>query len=226
VQIELESKNTYNTGLPDIFLGNLTIEQAEDLNQGLQGSHQKATFTIPSAEQMGLSIDVDETITENYRLKLTVSNGVQTIEERQPSNIAIGFQMVGGAAPPIGTRPKKDFENPTFVTLETSLPHRYNKTLSDGSPFWDGVYNKFSQETSVGQIFITDNVDLDLKQSCKLEINTGELSGKSIYDSSGNSNKGMLIGDYKVAKTRKGTPMRRDSFIKFAGKVNNRDGAL
>jgi len=97
----------------------------------------------------------------------------------------------------------------------------------EASPFyWDGETNKFSEETSVGQIFIGDNSDLDLKQSCKLELNTGELTGKSIYDSSGNSNKGLLIGDYKVKKVRKGEPMRRDSFIKVPNKKNNINGAL
>ena len=85
---------------------------------------------------------------------------------------------------------------------------------------------KFSEESSVGQIFISDNQDLDLRESCVLELNTGELIDKSIYDSSGNSNKGLLIGDYKVKKTRKGEPMRRDSFIKVPRKTSNQDGAL
>ena len=92
--------------------------------------------------------------------------------------------------------------------------------------YWDGELNKFPMESSVGQIFIGDNSDLNLRQNCKLELNTGELSGKSIYDSSGNSNKGILIGDYKIKKNRKGEPMRRDSFIKVPKKTNNRRGAL
>ena len=94
--------------------------------------------------------------------------------------------------------------------------------------YWSGntPETTFSEESSVGQIFIGDNQDLDLKQSCKLELNTGELTGKSIYDSSGNSNKGLLIGDYKVKKVRKGEPMRRDSFIKITKKASNKDGAL
>lgn len=92
--------------------------------------------------------------------------------------------------------------------------------------YYDGKLNKFPMESSVGQIFISDNQDKDLKESCKLELNTGELTGKSIYDSSGNSNKGLLIGDYKVKKVRKGEPMRRDSFIKVPKKTGNKDGAL
>jgi hypothetical protein len=102
---------------------------------------------------------------------------------------------------------------------------KYTALYTSGS-YWDGQRNKFSEETSVGQIFITENQDLDLKQSCKLELNTGELVDKSIYDSSGNASKGLLIGDYKIKKTRKGERMRRDSFIKVAKKVGNKDGAL
>ena len=94
--------------------------------------------------------------------------------------------------------------------------------------YWNGETTEttFSEESSIGQIFIDDNLDVDLKQSCKLELNTGQLSGKSIYDSSGNSNKGLLIGDYKVKKVRKGEPMRRDSFIKVPKKTGNTRGAL
>ena len=94
--------------------------------------------------------------------------------------------------------------------------------------YWDGttVGKLLSNESSVGQIFISDNQDKDLRESCKLELNTGELTNKSIYDSSGNSNKGLLIGDYKVKKVRKGEPMRRDSFIKVPKKTRNKDGAL
>ena len=63
-------------------------------------------------------------------------------------------------------------------------------------------------------------------KSCQLEFNAGELTGKSIYDSSGTGKKGLLIGDYKVKKQRKGDPMRRDSFIKMPKKASNETGAL
>ena len=115
------------------------------------------------------------------------------------------------------------------VEGEVTVIHPYtdiSDSLTEIDGYWDGDINKFSEESSVGQIFISDNQDKDLKESCKLELNTGELSGKSIYDSSGNSNKGLLIGDYKVKKDRKGEPMRRDSFIKVPKKTGNKDGAL
>ena len=98
----------------------------------------------------------------------------------------------------------------------------------DDFDYWDGgsISSSFSEESLVGQILINDNLDLDLKQSCKLELNTGNVTDNSIYDSSGNSNKGLLIGDYKIKKPRKGRPMRRDTFIKTPKKSSNKDGAM
>ena len=81
-------------------------------------------------------------------------------------------------------------------------------------------------ESSVGQIFIDDNLDVDLKQNCKIEFNLGNLSTNVIDDSNGNGNKGFLIGDYRIKKNRKNKPMTRDSFIKIPKKTNNRNGAL
>ena len=91
---------------------------------------------------------------------------------------------------------------------------------------WDLDRNYcFSEETSVGQIFIDDNLDLDLKQKCALELNLGELDGKTLSDTNGNPNKGILIGDYKVKKRQKNVRMKRDSFIKLPKKGTS-DGAL
>ncbi len=92
--------------------------------------------------------------------------------------------------------------------------------------YYDGETHKFPEESCVGQIFIGDNEDLDLKQSCKIELNTGNLINKSIDDTSGNTSKGLLIGDYKIKKNKKGQPMKRDSFIKVPKKKSNRRGAL
>ena len=101
-----------------------------------------------------------------------------------------------------------------------------NELIPFNDLYYDGETNKFPLESSVGQIFISDNQDIDLKQSCKLELNTGETLEKSILDTSGNSNKGLLIGDYKVKKVKKGQSMRRDSFIKVPKKTGNTEGAL
>jgi hypothetical protein len=85
--------------------------------------------------------------------------------------------------------------------------------------------NSFSEKTSVEEIFINDVVDPQLKEHCTLELNCGNITNNVIDDTSGNSNKGLLIGDYKVKKKRKNQTMRRDSFIKVP-KKDNRNGAL
>ena len=123
--------------------------------------------------------------------------------------------------------PRYDMNRLLNIPIENDFySNPYINVGSDN--YWNGSSEErtFSEESSVGQIFITENQDNDLKQSCKLELNLGELIGKSITDSSGNSNKGLLIGDYKVKKIRKGEPMRRDSFIKVPKKTGNKDGAL
>ena len=108
---------------------------------------------------------------------------------------------------------------------DSSIPNKYPcGKIKDFPIDWSKIKEKNNMLVVAGDI--SDNLDLDLKQSCKLELNMGELTEKTILDSSGNSNKGLLIGDYKIKKVRKGEPMRRDSFIKVATKINNRRGAL
>jgi len=116
--------------------------------------------------------------------------------------------------------PSGNFYNPT-------LGPPYYENFYNDTNYWDGETpnTTFPEESSVGQIFIGDNLDFNLRQNCILELNTGNLTGKLIYDSSGNSNKGLLFGDYKIKK-QKGSSMIRDSFIKVPKKINNSGGAL
>tara|TARA_Y100001938_G_scaffold150628_1_gene242522 strand:+ start:2937 stop:7463 length:4527 start_codon:yes stop_codon:yes gene_type:complete len=96
-----------------------------------------------------------------------------------------------------------------------NYPYRYDAVVNGGL-YWDGstIERTYSEDNSVGQIFINDNKDIILSQNCKLEFNTGNITDKTIYDSSGNSNKGLIIGDYKIKKAQKNEQMRRDSYIK------------
>ena len=103
-----------------------------------------------------------------------------------------------------------------------------NELIPFDNLYYDGetIETTFPMESSVGQIFIIDNQDKDLVQSCKLELNMAQITDNTLLDTSGNSNKGMLIGDYKIKKNSKGDPMRRDSFIKVPKKTDNSKGAL
>ena len=144
-------------------------------------------------------------------------------------NVIVPKPPIEDILPPSILDLSEDDDSPLDIDFSQYFNDLYFVTVTVepyNSEYWDGDVNKFPMESSVGQIFITENQDKDLVQNCKLELNTGQLSGKSIYDSSGNSNKGLLIGDYKVKKVRKGEPMRRDSFIKVPKKTGNKDGAL
>ena len=111
------------------------------------------------------------------------------------------------------------------VVISTEFHPHTDKTYWDCRD-WNTDRNYcFSGESSVGQIFINDNISKDLTDDCKLEFNTGNLSSNSLYDSSGRGNKGLLIGDYKIKKTQKNKSMRRDSFIKVP-KKDTKKGAL
>ena len=94
--------------------------------------------------------------------------------------------------------------------------------LSDGATYknpsddlyWDGIIHQFPNESSIGSIFIDDEKDVDFKESCVLELNCGEIDGDVIRDSSGNGNKGIIIGDFEIKKDSKEAPLSRDSGIK------------
>jgi hypothetical protein len=134
-----------------------------------------------------------------------------------------------------GLEPPSSYTYPDYVyewSSFSSIPFG-NTTYQVFNPYndfeyWNGssAERTFSKESSVGQIFINDNLDLNLKESCKLELNTGNITGKSIYDSSGNTNKGLIIGDYKVKKQSRNEAMRRDTFIKIPKKADKSRGAL
>ena len=113
-------------------------------------------------------------------------------------------------------------------TIQYTHNYDYMEIVNEQKvPYWNADTNlrTFPMESSVGQIFINDNVDSLLAENCKLEFNTGNLDGKSVYDSSGNTNKGLLLGDYRIKKVSKDVPLRRDSFIRIPKKTDE-DGAL
>jgi hypothetical protein len=70
----------------------------------------------------------------------------------------------------------------------------------------------FPKKSPVGDIFINDYNQF--RELCLFEFNFGNLDGKSTTDSSGNGNKGILIGDYSITKEA-GTSAIRESYIKI-----------
>ena len=94
--------------------------------------------------------------------------------------------------------------------------------------YWDGETNSFPKETSVGSLFIddvTDTLTLSLTENSLFEFNCGEVNISHIIDSSGNGNKGILIGDYKITKDQKGVASMRDTVMKIS-KTDDKNGAI
>ena len=119
--------------------------------------------------------------------------------------------------------------------------------IDNPSGYWrgSGKYT-FPNESPVGDIFISEydqsntqdrkdysaseiedgeNEGTDYKNLCLFEFNCGTLDGKTIQDSSGNGNKGILIGDYSIRKDRIGESPIRDSFVKVS-KTQTDEGAF
>ena len=119
-----------------------------------------------------------------------------------------------------------DIKKPILVETELFDNTSEEELLAQQGIYWNGLSPEttFPEESLVGQIFIDENQDTDLKQNCQFELNAGNLTVNSIYDSSGKGNKGLLIGDYKIKKDRKGEPMRRDSYIKIPKKTSDNSG--
>jgi len=91
--------------------------------------------------------------------------------------------------------------------------------------YWDNpLTNKnFPKEKVVGSIFISEYDQF--KESCLVELNCGTLDGKTIKDTSGSGNKGILLGDYSVKKTKPGKLTTRDSYVKTP-KTDSKNGAF
>ena len=91
--------------------------------------------------------------------------------------------------------------------------------------YWDGIVNFFSKETSVGSLFIYENLDSYLHSSCIFEFNFGESEFSKVRDYSGNGNVGIFIGDYSISKQNKNIQIRRDATMKIPT-IDNKDRAI
>lgn len=113
------------------------------------------------------------------------------------------------------------YEN--FVNLKNDNDfYRYNKWWH-----WDGYYNKYPDESSLGSIFIDDAIHPpNITRECLMELNMGESDGRVVIDTSGNGNKGILVGDYKLSKPSMEIPIRRETEMKLPKIKNDDEKAL
>ena len=62
----------------------------------------------------------------------------------------------------------------------------------------------------VGLLFIIDDPNIERMESCLVEYNAIDITGATLHDGSGNDNRGILTGDYKVSKSDYGMDITRD----------------
>jgi hypothetical protein len=97
-------------------------------------------------------------------------------------------------------------------------------------PYWNYNYwhgdeddNKYPDNSCVSLIFINDNSTKELRDDCIIEFNYELTDGSFVLDSNGNSNRGIIVGDYSVKKSNKTTPLVRDSSMKLPKIVKGKD---
>ena len=108
--------------------------------------------------------------------------------------------------------------------METDTWHPYTD-----SEYWTGSGSSFtsifSPYTSAGELYIADNTNNELRNSCVLELNLGDVDFGVVRDSSGNGNKGILIGDFSITKMNEQSPTMRDSYMEISER-DSEDKAL
>ena len=100
-------------------------------------------------------------------------------------------------------------------------------TPYDNFDYWDGETEEttFSDESCVGLIFINDSTNSILRDNCILEFNFGDSQDDIVIDTSGQNNKGIIIGDYSLQKTSKDIPLIKDD-VMITPTTDSTDGAF
>lgn len=76
-----------------------------------------------------------------------------------------------------------------------------------------GEEDELPDSSCIGTQYITTSPTRTLRDTCVIELNTGELIRGTVFDSSGIGNVGFVLGDYTVDKKSKTIKLTRDSSI-------------
>ena len=107
----------------------------------------------------------------------------------------------------------------------------HNKCCRCGFEWKDfpGSFAQIGYCTKCGSLYFNwinyNNENRELVSDCIAEFNFGDVSNNTVRDSSGNGNKGILLGDYGLQKESLDQPVTRDSFINVA-EVDNEEQAI
>ncbi len=90
-----------------------------------------------------------------------------------------------------------------------------------GGPDFRNPDRKYPQESIATEVFISNS---EYKDDCIVEMNPGIQTFNMLRDSSGNENKGILLGDYSLSKEDFETSLAKEGTMKVP-KVSNQDRA-
>lgn len=218
-EFDLEQVRYFNTGVYDM---NRLLEL--DITSLPNDISPEYLETLPFPEYYEeFDINGDESL-DGLDAVNWISAGRPDIADYLTNEIIVGTVVPLGIEN--GINPELIREPSAFINQATYGHLYWNSDYWDCRDWNNERIHCFPEESSVGQIFISDNLDIELIQDCKIELNCADMDRNVIHDSNGKGNQGILIGDYKIKKRQKGKPMRRDSFIKVPKKANNTDGAL
>jgi len=125
---------------------------------------------------------------------------------------------------------KKPFRMRNFLNIDIIDGQENKLHLHNDVDYWHGddwyldiTTHTFSDESLATALFISEYPYYN--EHCLLEFNCDDASGTSLRDSSGNGNKGILIGDYSIKKEEINKPVIRESQMKTP-KIGKKDGAF
>lgn len=117
-----------------------------------------------------------------------------------------------------------DYINDVYFPYNVSFYDTESDTGYWGNTTSENYYPDVG-ESCVGLIFINDSPTEELRDDCIIEFNYGDTTNGLSYDTSGQGNIGIHIGDFEVKKTNKKMPVRRDSTMNLP-KVNQIERAI
>lgn len=150
------------------------------------------------------------------------------VTDRSRCNAAIRNDELGSYIGDSDIGQTRIFKKPIKIWEQLGVPHENNNFFyndyehyNGGGPDFTNQDRKYPQESPATEVFI-DNTQYN--NDCIVELNPGIQTFNMLRDNSGNENKGILLGDYKLAKDDEETPLAKRGTMKVA-RVSTQDRA-
>lgn len=154
------------------------------------------------------------------------------VTDRSRCNAAIRNDELGSYIGDSDVGQTRIFKRP--IKIWNQLDVEFEKTIGDnkfyyndlnhyngGGPDFTNPDRKYPAESPATEVFIDTT---QFNNDCIAEINPGIQTFNMLRDNSGNENKGILLGDYKLTKDDEETPLAKNGTMKVA-RVSTQDRA-